>query len=139
MPSREDIVSEARTWIGTPWRHQGRTKQGIDCAGLVVKVAHTLQFTDFDILDYARNTRGMEFMRYFGEHMDEIPIVQVQEGDVILFRDSKFPCHSAIVSSKQGEKHIIHAYARRKQVIEEPLTEDWRSLWVAAFRFRGVS
>jgi cell wall-associated NlpC family hydrolase len=32
------IVSAARSWLGVPWRHQGRTRQGVDCAGLVVLV-----------------------------------------------------------------------------------------------------
>lgn len=32
----EDIVAEARIWIGTPYRHQGATRgAGADCLGLV--------------------------------------------------------------------------------------------------------
>ena len=36
------IVAAARTWLGVPWRHQGRTRQGVDCAGLVVLVGRGL-------------------------------------------------------------------------------------------------
>src|SRR6185437_17129428 len=34
--TRQDIVAEARAWIGTPYRHQGSLKGiGCDCLGLV--------------------------------------------------------------------------------------------------------
>ena len=32
--TREMVVAEARTWIGVKWRHQGRTREGVDCIGL---------------------------------------------------------------------------------------------------------
>ncbi len=138
MPNRAAVVAAAREWIGTPWRHQGRNERGIDCAGLVVKIAHKFGFSEFDATDYQRNTRGHDFMKYFRDNMDEIPVLAVDEGDVILFRDSMFPCHSAIVSRAHRELHIIHAYARRKRVLEEPLNQEWRSKWIAAFRYRGL-
>lgn len=139
MPSRAEIVAEARKWIDTPWKHQGRSERGIDCAGVVVKTAHALKFSEFDVTNYQRNTRGHQFMDYFREHMEEIPLTKIQEGDVVLFRDSMFPCHSAVVSVKHGELHIIHAYARRKQVLEEPLSAEWKGKWIAAFKFKGVT
>ena len=138
MPTKDQIVEAARRWIGVPWKHQGRSRLGIDCAGLVVKIAHEFNLTDFDATNYQRNTRGLEFVNYFREHMNEVPLTAIQEGDVILFRDSKFPCHSAIVSKQHGEFHIIHAFARRKQVLEEPLNAEWKSKWISAFRYKGV-
>ena len=36
----QDVVAEARRWLGTPWRHQARLRGvGVDCGGLVVCVA----------------------------------------------------------------------------------------------------
>ena len=36
----DDVVKEARTWIGTPFVHQGRTKGlACDCLGLMIGVA----------------------------------------------------------------------------------------------------
>jgi len=39
MVTRAEIIAEARTWLKTPWRHQGRLK-GIacDCVGHIVCV-----------------------------------------------------------------------------------------------------
>jgi cell wall-associated NlpC family hydrolase len=139
MPNdRKSVVEEARSWLGTPWQHQGRTKNGIDCAGLVVKVAHALGLSEFDRTDYVRNTRGQEFVNVFREHLDEVPLLQLQAGDVVLFRDQMFPCHSAIVSEKYGQQYIIHADARHRKVLEEPLDAHWRSKWIAGFKFRGI-
>jgi cell wall-associated NlpC family hydrolase len=33
---RMALVREARTYMGVRWRHQGRDRRGLDCAGLVV-------------------------------------------------------------------------------------------------------
>ncbi len=42
MATRGEVQTLARTWIGVPWRHQGRNRSGIDCGGLVVKVGQEL-------------------------------------------------------------------------------------------------
>lgn len=40
----KDIIVIAKTYLGTPWKHQGgRLKhKGIDCAGYIVKVMEEL-------------------------------------------------------------------------------------------------
>lgn len=43
------IVAEARSWIGTPFAHQGRKKgQGVDCLGLLIGVAAALRLRGCD-------------------------------------------------------------------------------------------
>ena len=34
---RREIVAAARDWVGVPYRHQGRTRNGIDCIGLLAE------------------------------------------------------------------------------------------------------
>ena len=44
MITKEDVVREAKTWLGTPFHHQGRLKGvGVDCAGVIVCVAKELK------------------------------------------------------------------------------------------------
>ena len=50
----EAVVAQARAWLGTPWRHQGRSPRGVDCAGLVVLVARALGLADHDVAGYSR-------------------------------------------------------------------------------------
>jgi cell wall-associated NlpC family hydrolase len=43
MATRAEIIAEARTWLKTPWRHQGRLKGiGCDCVGHIVCVPRAL-------------------------------------------------------------------------------------------------
>jgi len=138
MVSRDQIVEAARRWKGTPWRHQGRTPVGIDCAGLIVCVAKELGLSDFDTADYQRTAQQHKLLGYFREHMDAQPLKELKAGDVILFRDSAYPCHVAMVAEKNGALYIIHAHAERRVVLEEQLSEHWKSKWVAGFKFKGV-
>ena len=62
----------------------------------------------------------------------------MQPGDILIFRDDAYPCHSAIVSEKHGVPHIIHAHASRRMVVEEPIANEWPGRRVFAFRYPGV-
>ncbi|MFA5662406.1 C40 family peptidase [Castellaniella sp.] len=134
---RDEIVAEARTWIGTPWRHHGRNRAGIDCVGLGVVVASRLGITDYDSLDYGRKpVPGLvDHIRLVA---DEIPIDSAMPGDFFLIRDQGYPFHVAFVSEKHGVKHIIHAHARRRKVVEEPFAHEWPGLIMSAWRLKGV-
>jgi hypothetical protein len=56
---KAQVVSAAREWIGVPFRHQGRTRDGVDCAGVVIKVAHALGLSSFDATGYRRLPAGI--------------------------------------------------------------------------------
>lgn len=120
--------------------HQGRTRKGIDCAGLIVRVAHELGLSDYDSRDYQRRTSGHEFLRHFRDNMKQKPISLIEPGDVILFRDKMYPCHSAFVADdKKGSLTIIHAFAGAKKVVEEKLDQgDWLERVVGVFEFHDV-
>ncbi len=50
MATGLEVVRVARTWLGTPYHHQGRVKgAGVDCAGLSVGVAKELGLSDVDV------------------------------------------------------------------------------------------
>ncbi len=141
MPNRDDIVVAARSWLGTRWVHQGRTRRGIDCAGLIVMVGRELEILSYDDkVNYQRHTHGQDFMKPFKKHMDQKPIPDARPGDVLLFRDHAYPCHSSIVAERRHKPTIIHAYAQERIVTEELLEQgDWLDLRVACFEFRGLT
>lgn len=139
MTTPEEIVNEARTWLGVRWRHQGRTRNGVDCAGLVWVVGNALGLGEYDSAAYSRQPDGRSFLEHFAVEMDAVPVAAAVEGDVMCFRSNRYPCHCAILSVKHDRLHIIHAYALMRGVFEEPLDVDWLKQRVAAFRFRGLA
>lgn len=139
MPIDPDhIIAQARTWLGVPWRHQGRGAQGIDCAGLVVLVGRDLGLADYDSTGYGRRAHGFGFVEHFRAAMDGVPVTEAQPGDVLVFADQSYPCHCGFLTTKLGHPHLLHAHALRRQVIEEPYAGEWPLKVKFAFRFRQI-
>ena len=60
MIPAERVLTEARSWMGTPWHHQARLKGvGVDCIGLVVGVCSALGLPLEDSKNYARYPDGV--------------------------------------------------------------------------------
>lgn len=132
MTTRQQIVDEARSYIGCRWHHQGRSRAGVDCVGLVIRVAHALGLSDFDIADYSRQPDPAMMRALLALHME--PVGQPQIGDVLLMKFEREPQHVAIVTD-QG---IIHAYAQTRRVVEHRLDSLWKSRIVGAYQFKGI-
>lgn len=139
MVFRTDIVAEARSWLGVPWRHQGRTRQGVDCAGLPILVAQALELSSYNPMDYPRRPDGT-FVLHFRKELDFVKPADVQDGDVLVFAESGHPCHCGIRVTLYGQPAIVHAHAKRRQVIEESL-ENAKSVIgkpIFCFSYRGL-
>lgn len=119
MTTRARIVAEALSWEGVPFRHQGRSRSGVDCVGLGICVGRALGLLgDYDILNYRRNADGADLLREFrGQMGREKPINRAAEGDVLLFRDRQFTVHVGIVIDVAPRVQIIHAYATARKVL----------------------
>lgn len=135
MTTRADVVTEARKWLSVRWHHQGRSRAGIDCVGLVIKIGHALGFSDFDIADYSRQPDPAMMRSLLALHMDPIAVSSAQPGDVLLMRFEREPQHVAIVTD-QG---IIHAYAQARKVVEHRLDDIWRGRIVGAYQYKGLA
>lgn len=132
-----NVVKEARTWIGVKWCHQGRSREGIDCAGLVIRVAQDLGCTDFDTADYARQATDETMLELCREHLTSVDRSDLQPGDVLVmaFENQR---HMAIVGDYPypGELSIIHAYALApRKVVEVRLDSTWMARVIGTFRF----
>ena len=144
MPSRRDVVECARTFLGTRWRHQGRLKgsgpsSGVDCAGLVIKVAHELGLFTYDYTDYTRQGDWGAFVGRFREHMIESSLDKAKPGSILILRESAYPCHCGIVSKwEQDDRLFIHAYAVQHKVIEDVFNDEWRSMTITVFEYPGL-
>jgi NlpC/P60 family putative phage cell wall peptidase len=144
-PTPDDIVRVARSWIGTPFHHQGRVKRmtgnrgGCDCIGLVVGVARELDIRNIfanDRTDYAKMPDGKELYVALKSNLNEIPVAQIAAGDILLFRFDKAPQHVGIVGDLGGNLSIKHCYLQARGVVEHYIDECWKNRIVAGFRVK---
>lgn len=140
---RAAIVAEARSWIGTPYRHQASLKGiGCDCLGLVRGVWRHCVGTEPEAPppyapDWAE-ARGDEALAAAGgRHLVAVDPDAFDAGDVLLFRwrDGCVAKHAAIAS---GEGTMIHAHDGAA-VCEVALAAWWRRRLAFAFRFPKVT
>ena len=136
-PDADDVVAEARKWLGTRWVHQGRNEFGIDCAGLLVKVHEGLGLLVEDETNYRRTPTTTRFLEHIRNQTDHVSAPE--PGAIAVFRESTFPCHTGFFATRGGILTIIHSYITAKKVVEESFSHDWPSRLVETRRLRGVS
>lgn len=134
MVTGKQIVKQARTWIDTPFKHQGRLKgAGVDCVGLVIGVAHELDISNFDTANYSRVPNVSMMGKLLTEHLDEIAIDDAKDGDIYWMVVKSFPQHLAIKS----DKGIIHSTSAIGKCIETSLDDTLKAKIFKAFRYKG--
>ncbi len=140
--TREAIVAEAMSWLGTPYRHQASLKgTGCDCLGLLRGVWRALYGVEPEAMpgytpDWAE-ARGAETLAAAAaRHMTAIAVGEAGPGDVLLFRwRANLPAkHAAILIS---DDRFIHAQ-QGAAVATASLTPWWRRRVAFAFRFPGL-
>ncbi len=143
MDRGEDGVRIARTWIGTPYRHQASCRgAGCDCLGLLRGVwrelyragepelvpPYTPDWFEVDgrdgLLDAARRWLTEAELR------DEVA------GDVIVFRMARGAVakHVGLQVTTGEAAGFVHAYSGHG-VVETALTPAWRRRIAGRFRF----
>ena len=132
--ARQAIIAEARSWIGTPYLHQGRVKGvGVDCAMLLLEVYERagliphLTLTEViadpatqiakyppDWMLHRDEERYLEIVERFARRVPECGLKSApMNGDIALYRWGRTISHGAIIDRWP---RIIHAYSRSGQV-----------------------
>lgn len=134
--TRGDIEAEARRWVGTPFRHQGRTERGVDCGGLIIAVAHQLGLPFEDWRAYGRQPDGHSLEAILGRVAS--PTAVPQRGDILLFRITTLPQHLALAVERRGQLYMVHSYSQAARVAENRVDESWRTRLVRAYTGKGI-
>lgn len=134
MTTRADFVAEARSWVGVPFRHQGRSRAGVDCVGLLLVTCWALGLTTYNAKGYG-STPDVEFMRSECERL-MVRSTEPQIGDVLLVRITKALTHM-MIRSEMGA--IYSRHMKPGKVVETVLPASWERRIVAAYTVPGVA
>lgn len=143
---RSKIVSEARSWIGTPYVSNGMIKGprgGTDCGMFPVAVYASVGLVpkEFDPRPYPAEwhvhrseEKYVEYILRFASEVDGPPMRLPLAGDFVMFKIGQVMAHGAIVTDWP---HIIHAVGNDR-VLPEDISKNTtgkRALWLVPQRF----
>lgn len=130
-PLDELVAAEARTWVGTPFRHRASVKgTGCDCVGLVLGVWRAFGGARVAIPAYGPSWAASSATDVLGAGvrgvLSDCADGEALPGRVLLFRlrDGGPSRHLGIVSDNGEGLSFIHAYARFG-VVESRLGSHW--------------
>lgn len=131
-----DLVEAARKYIGVKFQHQGRTRRGCDCLGLVVMSMRDIGMAPNDRTDYNHKLVENELLNGVLEHCKQNELPEV--GCLALFElEETHQQHVAIVTAI-NPVYIIHAYAPVKAVCEHRLPGlDENGIYVGEKNLKG--
>lgn len=146
MISPDDIVEEARRWIGTPYRHQAsKLGAGTDCLGLIRGVWRSLFGEEPEAMpaytaDWSETTGDEVLLAAASRWLNPKPLNANDVGDVVVFRmrATGVAKHLGITATRQGTSTFVHAYSDHG-VLETPLSAPWLRKIAGRFEFpQGV-
>lgn len=122
----DKLVSQARRWLGTPYKYGGESRKGTDCSGMVMVLY--------------RDVAGIKIPRNSGKQQEFCTNINSRElspGDLVFFTSSR-KGNVSHVGLYSGSGKFIHASSSRG-VIESHLDEEYyRRHFHSAGRVPGV-
>lgn len=139
--SRNKIVEEAKTWVGTPYHHQAACKGvGVDCAYLVGAIAESIgAIQKFQVEPYSiewhwhsREERMCNIVEEFGAKLVK---GDPKPGDILAFKYGRVCSHLGIMIENDN---FIHAHISAGRVIVNSLTGDFKQRLQRVYAFPNL-
>lgn len=131
------IAAAARAYVGVPFHPHGRTRAGLDCAGLVLAVACDLGMVLRDVPPfYAPLRSGFALLRELRAQLVEVNFRQPPDGAVLAFSFGRAE-HAAILV--EAPARVVHAWRSAGRVVETVLDEATARRVAAAFVLEQVA
>jgi len=139
---RDKIIQEARTWLETPFQHQGRKKGvGVDCVGLVEQVGFSLGLAPADyvpVLNYSQSPTEI-MTKILNKYLKQISKNQITQGSILFFKTSPRALWGQHLGFYTRDNTLIHAYSPKNKVVEVTFSALWKKQLIAAYDFIGVN
>ena len=136
MVTGEQIIIEARSWLGTPFKHQGKLKNiGCDCIGFVTGVLENIgyDFSEHYISEYSQIPDGEKLKQKLDSVLKPKNISELNAGNIFLMSFNFLPQHVGFISELNGLKYIIHSYKNAGKVVEHHLNDFWHSKIISLY------
>lgn len=131
------LVAAARSYLGTPFRHRGRTRRGLDCVGLIWRAYADLGHMLVDRRVYGREPHADGLREALCSALGP-PLLATeawQPGDVALIEFDGVPHHVGLFGDYlYGGLSLIHSYGEIGGVVEHRLDDEWRMRVLAVHR-----
>ncbi len=119
---RAAVITEARSWVGTPYHNCADIKGvGVDCGMLLVRV-----FVDSGLcppfdprpypIDWHLHRSDERYLGFIFDHGCEV--AEPQPGDVMVLRYGRSYAHGGVVT-RAKPLTIVHAFHPARRVLEE--------------------
>lgn len=107
--SQRNIVEEAMTWLGTPYKYAGSEKgKGTDCSGMVLRV-----YEETEGVKLPRNSRQQS------EFCKKLKKKEVKPGDLVFFATGKDESTVSHVGIMVDDNQFIHASTKKGVILSE--------------------
>lgn len=118
----DELMAEAESYLGTPYRYGGTTRRGIDCSAFVLSVFGTAMGMNLPRVAAAQAQEG-----------ERVSKEELRKGDLVFFSRGGRISHVGIVHEirEDGEINFIHASTSRGVMIS-PLSDRY---WGPKYRF----
>ena len=137
--SGTDLVNCARSYAGVPYYHCGRDRNGLDCSGLILRVARDLGLTSWDEVDYSHQVDADYMYQNLLRFCDELPQemwAAAEPGDILWFAPFNHPQHLGMATDTG---YFIHSHQMVNKVVETSLDKGWTRRLRGVFRWRGLA
>ncbi|MBQ9077896.1 MAG: C40 family peptidase [Muribaculaceae bacterium] len=104
--SADDLVKEAKKWLGTKYSYGGSSRKGTDCSGMVMMV-----FKDVCGIKLPRSSASQQ------QYCKSIKRKELKAGDLVFFATGKNKKRVSHVGLYIGNDEIIHSTTRKGVII----------------------
>lgn len=127
---QQQLITIARSWLGTPWRHNQCVKGlGVDCVNFVWAVAKEAGLDGSDLPSrYARVSCYRQIEKYLDGFLPRIEVLR--ESNLLLFELNGYTTHIGFAT----DKGMIHASLQWGEVVEHPIDGIWANSLVKQWK-----
>jgi len=149
MITRQMVLDAMQLYIGLPFQYQGRgqvladgTRVGVDCIGLVLRVAWDVGMQLEDSADYQSIADAARLTAELERQLLVIPVADVAPGDVVQWRERTAvysPPGNVALVGWQHERLTLVAAILGRGVLEWGFRPPWPARVTAAYQLPGLA